>query len=108
MIFRFRRLADPFDVFHHGESEGIRVDPSKPTIIKVGLRDDRRVHVQEFEHRCLIHLAGLMQTIHDLVMHKRRATFIHQLRLLLWIEVLCGSSNNLQHLSLPVLQLGSV
>jgi len=64
------------------------------------------MRMQEFEHRPIIDQAPVVQPVHDLVMREGGAALVHDLGLLLGIEVLRDVAHDADQLALPALELG--
>ena len=102
-----RRLqTDALDVAHHRKAERVRVEAREAAIGEARLIDNGRVHVHELEHGAVRDEPLLVETVHDLVVHERRAAFVHHFGLALRIEIGRKHAHDAQNLTLPARQLG--
>ena len=97
-------VADALDILHHREADGVGIDAAEARIVEARLEDDAGVGMQEFQQRPVAHQALLMQTVHDVVVGVSGAPLVHQLGLLLRIEVLGDPADDAQDLALPLVQ----
>ena len=108
LVLLGRLRADTLDVAHHGEAQGVGIEPREAAIGKRRLIHNGRMHVHELEHRAFGEQAALEHAVDDLVMHERRAALVHDLGLALRIEVLRQHAHDAQQLALPAVQFGRI
>ena len=104
LVLRRRLGADALDVVHHGEAERVGVDAGIARVVEVRLEHHVGVRAQELHHGAVGQQPLLVQPVHDPVVHVGGAALVHQLGLLLRIEILRDDADDAQDLALPGLQ----